>query len=75
MSGPKSGFPKILRNNTYIHVGRIITVYKLKAARNLPNTTSKSVTGEVIRVSIVPDFDSSANNFIVIIGVSNKRKN
>jgi hypothetical protein len=65
----------MVRNKTNIHVGKIITIYKLRAARNLPKTTSKSVTGDVIRVSIVPDFVSSAKSFMVITGVSKRRKN
>ena len=45
---------------------------KNHAAKYLPITTSETFTGRVNINSIVPDFLSSAHNFIVIAGTKNK---
>ena len=46
----------------------IMMVIREKAAKNFPNTISKSFKGEVISNSMVPNFCSSAINLIVRAG-------
>ena len=56
--------------NAYASVGSHIITKKLKAPANFDNTTDASVTGAVMRVSIVPERFSSAKSLMVIMGTT-----
>lgn len=49
----------------------IVTSRKQKLDKNFPKTASKSFIGRVKRISIVPDFFSSAHDLIVKAGTTN----
>ena len=73
-TGPRSiiaePFEKYCRMSTYNPVSAHINVYNVTAPSHFADTTSKSVTGAVINISIDPDRFSSASNRIVIAGTT-----
>ena len=67
--GPASGCPKILQAIRYDKVGRSMKRDEISAAKYFPRTTSRLVTGSVIKVSREPLFFSSENSLIVMAGM------
>ncbi len=67
---PASRGPRMRRYATATSTRTNITTAKTSAAVNLPNTTSSSVTGAVISVSMVPRLVSSLSNRIVSTGAA-----